>query len=97
MTVVSSKEFVSNHNKYFGLAMQGPLFIRRGGNVFQVSIANGKNAAFKKPDDDFCRAITAETLLEGICEDIDKKFTFRSFQPAAIYLRRLISTVLVKT
>ena len=49
MTVVSSKEFVSNHNKYFGLAMQGPLFIRRGGNVFQVSIANGKNTAFKNP------------------------------------------------
>ena len=72
MTVVSSKEFVSNEDKYFGLAMKEQLFIRKGDNVFLVSVANDGIQKHKKPDDDFRRAITADEFLEGALKIIDK-------------------------
>jgi len=77
MTVVSTKEFNTDQDKYFSLAMKEQLYIRKGENVFMICIANDKINKHKKPDDDFRRAITAEKLLEGIYEDIDKKFTYR--------------------
>ena len=72
MTVVSSKEFVSNHNKYFGMALKEQLYVRNGGNIFQVSIAKDKIVDHKKPDDDFRRAITADEFMEGALKIIDK-------------------------
>ena len=70
MTVVSSKEFVSNEDKYFGLAMKEQLFIRKGDNVFLVSVANDGIQKHKKPDDDFRRAITMDEFLIGVKEDL---------------------------
>ena len=34
MTVVSSKEFVSNEDKYFDLAMNEQVFVQKGDNMF---------------------------------------------------------------
>jgi hypothetical protein len=36
MTVVSSKEFVGNQKRYFDLAVNEELFIKRGKNVFHL-------------------------------------------------------------
>jgi hypothetical protein len=60
MTVISSKEFVTNEDKYFGLAVKEHVYIRKGDNIFLVSIANDTIKKHKKPDDDFRRAITMD-------------------------------------
>ena len=39
MTIVSSKEFVSNEDKYFDLAVNGNVCIKRGENMFYLSYA----------------------------------------------------------
>jgi len=36
MTVVSAKEFVTNQKKYFDLALNGQVMIKRGNNLFVV-------------------------------------------------------------
>ena len=36
MTVVSSKEFVSNDDKYFDMAVNEELCIKRGNNMFYL-------------------------------------------------------------
>jgi hypothetical protein len=40
MTVVSSKEFVANEDKYFDLALNERVFIKKGNNTFFVSNAD---------------------------------------------------------
>jgi hypothetical protein len=37
MTVVSSKEFVSNQKRYFDLALNEQVFIKRGKNMFHIA------------------------------------------------------------
>jgi hypothetical protein len=81
MTVVSSKEFVANEEKYFELALNEQVFIKKGENMFLVSIANVGNVneydEILEPDDDFRRAISGDELLERIYKDIDRKFVNR--------------------
>jgi len=36
MTVVSSKEFVNNEDKYFDLAMNEQVFVQKGDNMFHL-------------------------------------------------------------
>jgi hypothetical protein len=81
MTVVSSKEFVSNEDKYFDLAEKEQVYVRRDNNMFIVTIANiGKDEAYEEvlePDDDFRRALSAEEFrkrLIVVLDSVDKKF-----------------------
>jgi len=62
MTVVSSKEFVSNEDKYLDMAMNGQVYIQRGNCMFIVSMANNVKKKHLEPDDDFRRAISGEEL-----------------------------------
>jgi len=76
MTVVSSKEFVTNQKRYFDLAINDDLFIKRGKNIFQLictTVNNSINDA-DDLDDDY---ITKDELLAGIYEDIDKFYANR--------------------
>jgi len=73
MTVISSKEFVSNQKKYFDMAVNESVFIRRGRNKFMVSNVN-QNEEFLEPDDDFRRAISAKELVKMLHEDIHQMF-----------------------
>ena len=69
MTIVSSKEFVGNQKRYFDLAVNEKLFIKRGKNVFHLictTIDSNMNAA-----DDQDEYVTKDELLVGIHEDID--------------------------
>jgi hypothetical protein len=84
MTVVSSKDFVRNEDKYFDLALEEQVCIQKGDNMFLLLYKNvdDKNIyhdasvyeEILEPDDDLRRAITAEELLERIHEDIHRKF-----------------------
>ena len=75
MTVVSSKEFVTNENKYFDMAISEEIFIKRGNMMFIVKRVNeNKEKKRFKPDDDLRRAITFDELLERTYEDIHQMF-----------------------
>ena len=51
MTVVSSKEFVSNEDMYFDLALNEQLFIQRGDYTFIVARTADKKRVQEKTDD----------------------------------------------
>ena len=70
MTVVNSKEFVGNQKRYFDLAVNDELFIKRGKNVFHLicTTVDGNINDTDDPDDEY---ITKDELLAGIYSDID--------------------------
>ena len=78
MTVVSSKEFVSNQKKYFDLAVSEEVFIKRGRNTFHLICTNVDKSidkvVYHEPDEDLRRAITMAELRERTYEIIDKIF-----------------------
>ena len=75
MTVVSSKEFVINEDKYFDLAMNEQVFVQRNNMMFIVSRANEyKKKKRLKPDDELRRAITGDELLEKVYVSLDNFF-----------------------
>ena len=79
MTVVNSKEFAMNQSKYYNLAVNDDVFIKRGKNMFHLMCANNDNTTVRKrvyyePDEDFHNSITADEFLEGALNIIDKIF-----------------------
>ena len=75
MTVVSTKEFNTNQEKYFDMAVNDHVIIKRGNNMLIVQnfVPNEPDNIFE-PDNDFYKSITADELLAGIYEDIDTFF-----------------------
>ena len=76
MTVVSSKEFVSNQKQYFDLAINDELFIKRGRNIFHL-ICTTVGDSINGADDQDEEYISKDELLTGIYEDIDKFYENR--------------------
>ena len=74
MTVVSSKEFAINQKKYFDLALNEQVYIKKGDNMFIVTVANDKKKKYLEPDDDLRRAITFDELREKMHGAIHKLF-----------------------
>ena len=76
MTVVNSKEFVANQKKYFDLAIDEEVFIKRGKNTFHLICTTADAAVdeiiYHEPDEDFYNSISMDELLEGVLEDIHK-------------------------
>ena len=82
MTVVSSKEFAGNQKKYFNMAIDDHVVIKRGKNMFHliyapVNESNIPEQPVLEPDDDLRRAITMDELRERTYEVIDKFFEGR--------------------
>jgi hypothetical protein len=87
MTVVSRKEFNTNQDKYFDMALDEQVFIQKGDNMFFLLYKNINSMdmyhdtsvyeEILEPDDDLCRAITAEELLDRIHDDIGRKYASR--------------------
>jgi len=50
MTVVSSKEFATHHDKYLELAVSEEVFIQRGDYMFIVARATDRKIEHKKSD-----------------------------------------------
>jgi len=74
MTVVSSKEFASHQDKYFEIAMEEQVYIKRGKDVFHL-IYTTDNCNMNETDDQDDEYITKDELLSGIYEDIDNFYT----------------------
>jgi len=79
MTVINSKEFATNQNKYFDMAMNERIFVQRGDSMFHLRYANDddttvKERVYYEPDEDFYRSITMDELRERTHEFIHKLF-----------------------
>ena len=79
MTVVSSKEFMSNEKKYFDMAMTEEIFVKRNNTMFVFMRANENREKKRlKPDDDLRRAITMDELRKRVHEDIHQWYKERN-------------------
>ena len=55
MTVITSKEFVTNQKRYFDMAINENIIIKRGKNLFHLICSNIE-------DDDYANLIEAKAL-----------------------------------
>ena len=81
MTIVSSKEFATRPARYYHLALNEQVIIKRGKNMFHLTCVNGCNTIeyddILAPDEDFQRAIPADEFrvrLVTVLDQIDKKY-----------------------
>ncbi|MCL2042130.1 MAG: hypothetical protein FWG84_08880 [Bacteroidales bacterium] len=79
MTIVGSKEFATNQEKYFDLAVSEDVCIKRGESMFQLTCnpveeINVRGRVYYEPDEDFYRSITMDELKKRTFEAIDKFF-----------------------
>jgi len=81
MTVVSTKEFNTDQEKYFDMAVNGNVCIKRGENMFYLSFApitmQYPEQPILEPDERLSKAITIDDFLVGVHEDIHNYFTTR--------------------
>ena len=85
MTVVSSKEFFSNEDKYFEIALDEQVYIQKGNNVFLLINKNVDNMniyheasvyeEILEPDVDLYRAISADEFKKRCLHVVDKIFS----------------------
>jgi hypothetical protein len=76
MTVVSSKEFAGNQERYLDMALNDHVYIQRGDNMFIVTRANGTDAAdiIYEPDEDFYNSITMEEVRDRLHGVVDRLY-----------------------
>ena len=76
MTVVSTKEFSTNQEKYLDIAMHGQVYIQRGDCMFIVTKANGheETDVIFEPDEDFYNSITMEEVQARLHKVVDKLY-----------------------
>ena len=80
MRVVSTKEFNANQEKYFDMAIDEKIFVKRGDYMFNIICSNIdtiKEQEILEPDDDLRNAITAEELIKRIHEDNRRNLAVR--------------------
>ena len=69
MTVVSSKEFVCNGDKYFDIAKMERVFVKRESDNIMFIVTRDKS-----PDDDLRGAITIDEVFDTVKDNIRKKY-----------------------
>ena len=75
MTVVSSKELLTDQDKYLDFAVKEQVCIQRKGYMFIFAgTKEPKKKKYLEPDDDLRRAITMNELRESVHAHIDKLF-----------------------
>ena len=81
MTVVSTKEFNTNQEKYFDMAINGNVCIKRGEGLFYLSFTPVKEQypeqPILEPDERLRNAITIDEMLVRVNEGIHNYFTTR--------------------
>jgi hypothetical protein len=79
MTVVSNREFAANQEKYFDMAENENVCIKRGSGMFRLIYQSVETQypeqVVLEPDNNLRNAITAEELLKRVHKDIHNKFT----------------------
>ena len=77
MTVVSSKEFINNEDKYFEMAVDEPVFVKKGDYLFLVQnfIQNEKKSksrqGWAEAAKEFVKSNNEEFFFSDIFEDED--------------------------
>ena len=75
MEVVSSREFATHQDKYFDMAVNHDICIKKGQNMFRIIYEPlVEEQVVLQPDDDLRRAITGDELLAGIYSDLETFF-----------------------
>ena len=76
MTVINSKEFVRNQDKYFDIASNEQVYIQRGNCLFIVTRANvhEETDVIYEPDEDFYNSITMEEVRDRLHKVVDKLY-----------------------
>ena len=77
MTVISTQEFVDNQNKYFNMAINQDVCIKRDEGMFQIRYNPVeenyvKKPKYKQPDTDFYRAISMDEFIEKALIRVEK-------------------------
>ena len=82
MTVVSSKEFVKNEDKYLDMAVNVNVCIKRGDNMFYLMYrpldVQYPEQVIKAPDDDLRNAIPMTEVRDRVIDYIRKKNAMHS-------------------
>ncbi|MDR2204594.1 MAG: hypothetical protein LBE36_00295 [Flavobacteriaceae bacterium] len=74
MTVVSDQDFITNHNRYFDLAIDEQVVVKRGDYSFSI-VCNSEQPTEQKilqPDDDLRNSLSAEEFKECAIEIVKK-------------------------
>jgi len=74
MTLVSTKEFSANQEKYFDMAIDEQVFVQRGDYMFIVARANEPKWEHKKPDEKFRAAIPIDEVRDRLHAHIHKLY-----------------------
>ena len=74
MTVVSTKEFGANQEKYFDMAIDEQVFVQRDDYMFIVSRANEQKWEHKKPNEKLRNAIPMDEVRDRLHTHIHKLF-----------------------
>ena len=82
MTIIGSKEFAINQEKYFDLAIDEDVCIKRDRDMFHLTCnpvedISVKGRVYYEPDEDFYRSITMDEVREKVLEfidELDKKY-----------------------
>jgi len=82
MTVVSTKEFNTNQEKYFDLALDEKIAIEKGNHIFHLIYHQSIEKPYPEQpitvdDDTLNRAISGDELIKRIHQRIEKKFETR--------------------
>ena len=82
MTVVSSKEFIKNEDKYLDMAVNGNVCIKRGDNMFYLMYrpldVQYPEQVIKEPDDDLQNAIPMTEVRDRVIDYIRQKNAMHS-------------------
>ena len=82
MTVVSTKEFNTQQDKYFDMAINGNVCIKRGDNMFYLSFAPVKEQypeqPILEPDEDLRNAIPMTEVRDRVIDYIRRKNAIHS-------------------
>jgi hypothetical protein len=76
MTIVSNKEFAINQKKYFDMAVNEDIVIKRGKNIFHLIYTPVEKCYSEQPvlepDDDFYNAISGDEFKKKALEIVEK-------------------------
>ncbi|MCL2040753.1 MAG: hypothetical protein FWG84_01765 [Bacteroidales bacterium] len=76
MTIVSSKEFATNQDRYYDLAVSDDVFIERDDDMFHLMCATADDAGaydeILEPDEDFYRALSADEFRKRLIEVVER-------------------------
>jgi predicted transcriptional regulator len=90
MTIINNKEFATNQKKYFDMAINEEVFIKKNKNMFHLATITdniqAKERVYYEPDEDFDNSITSEELKEKALEIVEKIHNRYSKNERNIYI-----------